>query len=107
MAIYKQCGYDINAVFMVEAESGFRKDIVSKANKNGTRDYGLFQYNSQYHKPFINSPEFKDAYKQITYGCKLYKGYKAQGIPLGKRWFAYNVIHKRPGVKDRFTIVYE
>lgn len=106
MEIYKQCG-TIDAVYTVEAESGFRHDVVSAANSNGTRDYYLFQFNSQWHWPFISSVEGKDPYKQIEYGCNLWRGYVEKGIPLGSRWYAYNVIHKRPGVKDRFIIHYE
>lgn len=107
MAIYKSCGYDLEAVYTVEAESGFRHDVVSVKNSNGSRDYYLFQFNSTYHWPFISSEESKDPYKQIEYGCNLWNGYKEKGIPLGTRWYAYNVIHKRPGVKDRFIITYE
>ncbi|XP_026750267.2 lysozyme-like [Galleria mellonella] len=35
-------------VCLVENESGRRTDIVGKPNKNGSRDYGLFQINDKY-----------------------------------------------------------
>lgn len=37
-----------NWVCLVQAESGFRTDIVGKPNKNKSVDYGLFQINDKY-----------------------------------------------------------
>lgn len=95
---------------MVESESGFIADRISPRNKNGTRDKGLFQLNTQYHYKFINSREFIDPYNQITYGCSLWRQYKQKGI-LRKRWYGYNNIISNPkameNVKNRFTIVYD
>lgn len=38
------------ALAVAQQESGFNNKAVSKPNKNGSRDYGLFQLNDKYHK---------------------------------------------------------
>ena len=95
---YARCGEE--CVLTWEGESGWRKDIVSKANSNGTRDHGYCQLNSQYHKPFINSEEFKDPYKQIDYCISVWNDAVKKGR-LKTTFYAYNIINKRPGVRDR------
>jgi hypothetical protein len=55
---------------------GWNKDRVSPANKNGSRDYGFCQLNSEYHSAFIfdyangervYSKEFSNPIKQFDY----------------------------------------
>lgn len=99
---YDRCGAD--CVLTWEAESGWRKDITSKANSNGTRDHGLCQLNSQYHKKFIQSEAFKDPYKQLDYCIGVWND-AVKKKRLKTTFYAYNVINKRPGVRDR--IVFE
>lgn len=109
MEIYKQCG-DIMAVYTVEAESGFRHDIVSKPNRNGSRDYYLFQFNSTYHGDWIKTPEAKNPERQIERGCGIWHD-AVRRKKLRTTWYGYNNIVSNPkamqNVKSRFTVTYE
>lgn len=104
MEVYRQCG-SLDAVYTVEAESGFRHDVVSKQNKNGSRDYYLFQFNSQYHKDFISSPESKNPYTQIQRGCEMWQKAKKQGR-LATTWYGHAVRNSH-GVTKNFIISYQ
>ncbi|XP_068632596.1 lysozyme-like [Battus philenor] len=55
-------------VCLVEKESGRRTHIVSKPNRNGSRDYGLFQINDMYWCSKTNKPgkDCNVTCKQIT-----------------------------------------
>lgn len=65
---------DLDFILTLEAENGLWKlDRISKANSNGTKDYGLCQLNSAYHWNFIQSDDFKDAEKQLKYCYEVFK----------------------------------
>lgn len=108
MQIYRECGNDLDAVLMVEGESGFVLNAYNK-NKNGTTDTGLFQLNNQFNGKFIRSKDFKDPYKQITYGCDKWRSVKHK--PASKSpWYAYRNIASNPkarvDITNRFDITY-
>lgn len=67
-----QYAYDlwgIDFVVLIECENWNRNpNAVSK-----TRDYGLCQLNYKYNKNFINSEDFKDAFKQLDYCYEKFK----------------------------------
>ena len=88
MYAYERCGIDCVRTF--EAESGWRIDVVSKANRNGTRDHGACQLNSQYHKKFINSPDFQDPYKQLDYCIGVWNDAIKKGR-MKTTFYGYNV----------------
>lgn len=88
MYAFVRCGLD--CVKTWEAESGWRKDIVSKANRNGSRDYGLCQVNSQYHSKFIKSPDFQDPYKQLDYCIGIWNDAMKKGR-IKTTFYGYNV----------------
>jgi hypothetical protein len=79
--ICKKFGNDCElALAIVHAENGSMEcDRVSKQNKNGTIDRGLWQLNSDYH-PFI-----KDCYKNTDHAYEIYKSRKNFSA-----WSAYN-----------------
>lgn len=95
---YQRCGGE--CVLTFEAESGWRKDIVSQPNGNGTRDYGFCQLNSQYHSSFIKSEAFKDPYAQLDYCIGVWWDAKNKKR-LKTTFYGFNVINKKPGVQDR------
>lgn len=150
--LYNACGWECLLTF--EAESGLVKDKVSlKQNKNGTRDYGYCQQNSQYHSDFIFgysyklrkqhwrnltkvrqyalypkgykgktqeqwmmesrqasdimvhmstfTADFLDSKKQLDRCIGIFQDAKKKGR-LRTTFYAFNVINKRPGVRDRF-----
>lgn len=94
MAVYHECGDDLEAVLMVEGESGFVLNARNR-NKNGSVDLGLFQLNSQFNGKFIHSPQFKDPYAQIKYGCSKWKSTKHLGARKSP-WYAYRNIGTNP-----------
>ena len=69
---YVNYAYDIwgiDFVKMIECENGrWDPKRVSK-----THDHWLCQLHYSYNKKFINSPEFKDPYKQLDYCYEKYK----------------------------------
>lgn len=56
---------------------------------NGYSDYGLCQLNYQYHKKFIDSPEFKDWEKQTNYCIGVRKD-AVKKNRLSTTFYAYN-----------------
>lgn len=56
----------VRAVAIASLESGFKTDAVSKPNRNGTRDYGLWQINSV-HKPTQHNWSDPDVNAQLAY----------------------------------------
>ena len=46
-------------IYMIESESGWVVDAVNR-NSNGSKDYGLCQFNSQFHKDTIMDKRFND-----------------------------------------------
>jgi hypothetical protein len=61
--------WGIDFVKMIECENGrWDPNRVSK-----THDHWLCQLHYSYNKKFINSPEFKDPYKQLDYCYEKYK----------------------------------
>jgi hypothetical protein len=97
---YNRCGID--CVKTWEGESGWRLNIVSKPNTNGTKDYSLCQLNSQYHWDFINSEAIKDPYKVLDYCIAVWNDAKKKGR-LKTTFYAYNV-RNTPGINKRFSI---
>lgn len=93
-----QYAYDlggIDFVALIECENGnWNPTAVSK-----TKDYGLCQLNYKYNKKFINSEDFKDAFKQLDY---CYEKFKVNP----KLWYWPNRKIKwqlcKDYVKDRF-----
>ena len=87
-------GNDLDFLATFDAENGlfdpFR--LHPTPNSNGTRDWGC-GLNSQYHSNFINSPEFKDPYKNIQYCYNIYK-------EKPTRFYGYN---RRESHKKYFT----
>lgn len=97
---FERCG--LECVLTWEAESGWRYEAKNTSNKNGTYDISLCQLNSQYHGKFIRSQDFKNPYNVLNYCIDVWKKAKDSGR-LCTTFYAYNVINKRPGVRDRFT----
>ena len=61
--------WGIDFVKLIECENGRRDPKrVSK-----THDHGLCQLHYSYNKKFIDSPDFKDPYKQLDYCYEKYK----------------------------------
>ena len=58
----------IEFVKLIECENGRRDPF----RVSDTSDYWICQLNYRYNKKFINSPEFKDVYKQIDYCYEKY-----------------------------------
>lgn len=67
--------------------------------KNGHYDYWLCQLNTQWHAPFVNSPEFKDAYKQIDYCFGVWQDAFKKGR-IKTTFYAYNV-------RNRYVVRFE
>ncbi len=69
---YVNYAYDIwgiDFVKLIECENGtWDPKRISKTN-----DHGLCQLHYSYNKEFINSPDFKDPYKQLDYCYEKYK----------------------------------
>jgi hypothetical protein len=65
--------------------------------KNGYYDYWLCQLNYQYHKPFIDSEDFKSWEKQTEYCISVWND-AVKKNRLKTTFYAYNVRHK---YKDR------
>jgi hypothetical protein len=76
---------------LLEAESGWRNIKSHQIGANGYSDYGECQLNRMYHKPFIDSVNFKDWRKRLDYCYKTYKG--------GAKFYGLKNIHK---VKSNF-----
>lgn len=91
--------HDLDMILTFERESGF-KNVISKYNSNGTRDYGETQLNSQYHSNFIFSEKFKDWRQRLDYGIIIYNNAKKRGI-LNTTFYAYPI---RYSVKNRFDL---
>ena len=100
---FARCGRD--CVEAWQAESGWIMDRVSRKNRNGTRDWGICQQNSQYHWEFISSPAFKDPYKQLDYCIGIWNDAKKKGR-LTTTFFAYNV-RRTAGVQKSLQFIYE
>ena len=69
---YINYAYDlwgIDFVKLIECENG-RRD---PKRVSETHDHGLCQLHYSYNKEFINSPDFKDPYKQLDYCYEKYK----------------------------------
>lgn len=64
---FLRCG-SIDAVFMVEAESGWVLDNINER----TSDYSLFQWNYKYHWDKIGKKDFWTYRWQVENGCKLF-----------------------------------
>ena len=112
-------GKDFDMVLTFEFESGLNPNALNKnykkdangnlvLDKKGNKivdstDHGLTQLNSDYHMAFIQSENFKDPYKQLDYGIKLYQDYKKRGI-IGKRFYGYNY---RARIRSRYIISQE
>jgi hypothetical protein len=89
---YERCGLD--CVLTFEAESGWillRESI--KANRDGTRDFGVCQLNSRYHKKFINSQDFQNPYKQLDYCIGVWNDAIKRGR-IKTTFYGYNVRHR-------------
>ena len=75
------------AIAVAQQESGFNNKAVSKANTDGSRDYGVFQLNDRYHK-------LKNAYnpiENIRYGIgMLREGLKKNKGNVQKTLSDYN-----------------
>lgn len=69
-------------VAIAKAESGFRVDIVSKPNRNGTRDRGLLQINDVHKYDFLRL--VRDARYNVQCGKAIYD---RQGL---QAWSTYN-----------------
>lgn len=100
---FARCG--LECVLTFEAESGWVLTAKNTKNKNGTFDQGLCQMNSQYHIAFIRSSAMQDPYKQLDRCIGIWKDAVKKGR-LKTTFYAYNVINKKPGVRDRFTYIY-
>lgn len=100
---FERCGEE--CVLTFEAESAWRYDAKNTKNRNGTYDISYCQLNSQYHKKFIHSQEFKNKQNVLNYCIDVYNRAR-EGRRLRTTFYAYNVIHKEPGVKDRFEYFY-
>lgn len=75
------------ALAISQAENGTRQcDRVSKPNKNGTVDYGVFQINTV-HTKRISVEDLKDCRKNIEFAYKLFK---EQG-----NWSAWSVFNNQ------------
>lgn len=85
--------YDYNCVDLVKTwnseNGGWNKDRVSEPNKNGSRDYGFCQLNSEYHSAFIfdyangkrgYSNEFSNPIKQFDYCLWVWLDASKRGI---------------------------
>jgi hypothetical protein len=92
----KISGNNLDFILTLEAENGlWTLDRMSPKNKNGTRDYGLCQLNSQYHWNFIQSADFRDAEKQLQYCYEVFK----------KRPGAFYGYFKRLNHKAKFKLM--
>ena len=109
---FARCG--LECVLTWEGEGGWVVDKKGyKANSNGTRDYGLCQMNSQFHSDFIFknkrngefSKEFLNPYIQLDRCIGIWNDAKKHGT-LRTKFYAYNVINVRPGVRDEFEYIY-
>jgi hypothetical protein len=83
---------DILATF--QHESDYQVMALNTANRNGTYDKGLCQLNSAYHKPFIESEDFKDPYKQIDYCVSVAVDARNKKRHIGRVWYGYAQRHK-------------
>ena len=83
---------DILATF--QGEGDWNPQALNTANRNGTFDKGICQLNSAYHKPFIESEEFNDPYKQIDYCVSVAVDARDKNRPIGRVWYAYANKHK-------------
>lgn len=95
-----QYAYDlwgIEFVSLIECENGnWNPNAVSE-----TKDYGLCQLNYKYNKKFIDSEDFKDAYKQLDYCYEKFKvNPKLWYWPDREIWG----VKCKELVKDRFTL---
>lgn len=112
---FARCG--IECVLTFEAESGWILDRKGNTmNKDGTRDFGACQMNSRYHAHWIFkngknekegfSDHFKNPYQQLDRCIGIWNDAKKRRR-LKTTFYAYNVINKKPGVRDRFTYIYQ
>ncbi len=87
---YERCGKD--CVLTFQAESGWRKDIVSRPNSNGTRDTGLCQMNEQYHSEYVYGVDYKTlkAQRQSVKDFAYIKGVTKNGKTYTFRGVVYN-----------------
>ena len=98
---YANYAYDIwwmDFVKLIECENGrWDPKRVSK-----THDHGLCQLHYKYNKKFIDSPDFKDPYKQLDY---CYEKYKTN--PKLRYWPNRKIKGKKCSdyVDDRFDIM--
>lgn len=92
----------IDFVLTLEAENWLwkwdRRSMIIWANWHW--DYGLCQLNYQWHKPFIDSEEFKDPYKQLDYCNWVFQDWIKRWI-IRTTFYWYNNRHK---VKNNFII---
>lgn len=87
---------DLDFISTLEAENGLWKiDRKSRPNSDGTRDYGLCQLNSAYHKSFIQSRDFKQTPLQIKYCLAIFK----------QRPTAFYGYYHRNEMKSKFYLV--
>lgn len=100
---FERCGEE--CVLTFEGESGWRYDAKNR-NRNGTFDIGYCQLNSQYHIKFIRSHHFKDKYQVLDYCINVWHD-AVKKKRLRTTFYAYNIINKRPGVRDRFEFLYK
>ena len=100
---FARCGRDCIETW--QAESGWVLDRVYRKNSNGTRDFGLCQQNSQYHSKFINSPAFKDPYKQLDYCIGIWDD-AVKKKRLKTTFYAYSV-RRTAGVQKTLSFIYE
>ena len=77
------------ALAIAKAESGLNPTAVNTANRNGTRDYGLFQINS------IHKPTAAEKTDPVANSKRAYSIYKAAGSKWTP-WSTYNAgLHKK------------
>lgn len=89
-------------ILTLEAENGLwttnRSSIA--VGSNGYRDVGLCQLNRQWHVAFIDSPEFSDFRKQLSYCYEVFR----KGMESGRIRTTFYGYNNRSAVASHFTL---
>lgn len=85
-----ELSHDKDFVLMIEAESSFNEYAVN-INRDGSRDLGISQINTRWHKKIVNDKKFKNWKFQMEKGYELYQN--------GTTFYGFRVRHK---VANRF-----
>lgn len=91
---------NIDFILTINAESSSWDTMKRSYRKgvNGYYDYGLCQLSYQWHKPFIDSPEFRDWQKQLDYCWKVWQ----DGIAKGRIATTFYGYQKKEAQKKYF-----